>query len=143
MGDDELTRRRTSFLELSSTLLAEEQLPAADASDLLQLLESVQADEIAALLAAWTSRPGDRSADAWLRERIWKDPDLRATAMDVTATWLFGTAFRRGQVAAADEATHDLRARLAFRGQFWDLVKAHPPGLSGGYFGHWMYPAER
>jgi hypothetical protein len=24
----------------------------------------------------------------------------------------------------------------------WRIIGAHPPGLSGGYFGHWRYPPE-
>ncbi|QIF02018.1 sugar dehydrogenase complex small subunit [Roseimicrobium sp. ORNL1] len=30
----------------------------------------------------------------------------------------------------------------AFRGLLWPLIHAHPPALSGGYFGHWTYPPD-
>ena len=26
-----------------------------------------------------------------------------------------------------------------FSGLAWEIIGAHPPGLSGGYFGHWRY----
>ena len=29
-----------------------------------------------------------------------------------------------------------------FSGLAWSLIGAHPPGLSGGYFGHWRYRPE-
>ena len=29
-----------------------------------------------------------------------------------------------------------------FAGLFWRVIEAHPPGLSGGYFGHWTYPPD-
>lgn len=29
-----------------------------------------------------------------------------------------------------------------FESLMWRAVGAHPPGLSGGYFGHWHYPPE-
>ena len=29
-----------------------------------------------------------------------------------------------------------------FRALFWPTVRAHPLGLSGGYFGYWKYPPE-
>jgi hypothetical protein len=29
-----------------------------------------------------------------------------------------------------------------FRGMMWSVIRAHPPALSGGYFGYWRYPPE-
>ena len=29
-----------------------------------------------------------------------------------------------------------------FRGLLWPVIRAHPLGLSGGYFGYWRYPPE-
>src|SRR5690349_13269070 len=29
-----------------------------------------------------------------------------------------------------------------FRGLIWSVIRAHPPALSGGYFGYWRYPPE-
>ena len=29
-----------------------------------------------------------------------------------------------------------------FESLMWRAVQAHPPALSGGYFGHWHYPPE-
>jgi hypothetical protein len=29
-----------------------------------------------------------------------------------------------------------------FSGLVWQIIGAHPPGLSGGYFGHWRYRPE-
>jgi hypothetical protein len=29
-----------------------------------------------------------------------------------------------------------------FSGLAWKIIGAHPPGLSGGYFGHWRYRPE-
>ena len=29
-----------------------------------------------------------------------------------------------------------------FRGLMWSVIRAHPPALSGGYFGYWRYPPE-
>ena len=29
-----------------------------------------------------------------------------------------------------------------FSGVVWQIIGAHPPGLSGGYFGHWRYRPE-
>jgi hypothetical protein len=29
-----------------------------------------------------------------------------------------------------------------YEGLIWKAIRAHPPGLSGGYFGHWKYEPE-
>ena len=29
-----------------------------------------------------------------------------------------------------------------FQALIWRVIQAHPPALSGGYFGHWHYPPE-
>jgi hypothetical protein len=29
-----------------------------------------------------------------------------------------------------------------FESLIWRVIQAHPPALSGGYFGHWFYPPE-
>lgn len=29
-----------------------------------------------------------------------------------------------------------------FRSHIWSVIGAHPPALSGGYFGYWKYPPE-
>ncbi|MBD1895504.1 sugar dehydrogenase complex small subunit [Coleofasciculus sp. FACHB-129] len=29
-----------------------------------------------------------------------------------------------------------------FSSLMWSIIQAHPPGLSGGYFGHWKYPPD-
>jgi hypothetical protein len=29
-----------------------------------------------------------------------------------------------------------------FESVVWKVIQAHPPGLSGGYYGHWHYPPE-
>jgi hypothetical protein len=35
-----------------------------------------------------------------------------------------------------------LRPAEYFSGLAWRIIGAHPPGLSGGYFGHWHYRPE-
>ena len=35
-----------------------------------------------------------------------------------------------------------LTAEDHFEALMWRVLQAHPPALSGGYFGHWHYPPE-
>lgn len=131
------------FLELSRALLDDDTLPERDAQDLFDLLAPLHGDALTAVLDAWRARPADRSPGDWLERTIWPDPALRPTCIDVAATWLFGAPFKAGAIVATEASTADMRAAAHFKGRFWGLARAHPPGLSGGYFGHWAYEAER
>jgi hypothetical protein len=120
------------FLRLSETLtgrsplderLAEEYLArvraAPDGADLEALL-----DEYDAIVAAG----GD--LEAAVKHRIMGRDALRKPAKLVILLWYLGEFGEGGP------------AEHYFQGLFWDVIHAHPPGLSGGYFGHWSYPPD-
>jgi hypothetical protein len=65
--------------------------------------------------------------------------DLRAAAHDLVLSWMFGSRYEDGGPKRSDPT---VAAARNFRGLFWHLVGAYPPGLTGGYFGHWSYPSE-
>jgi hypothetical protein len=46
-----------------------------------------------------------------------------------------------GQHERQPPALHELYGTPEeyFSGLAWQIIGAHPPGLSGGYFGHWRY----
>lgn len=46
-----------------------------------------------------------------------------------------------GAIKNGDESKYG-SAEQFFSGLFWEVVRAHPPALSGGYFGYWKYPPE-
>jgi hypothetical protein len=48
-----------------------------------------------------------------------------------------------GAAATIDATgTAALTAEDHFQALMWRVIQAHPPALSGGYFGHWHYPPE-
>jgi hypothetical protein len=91
-------------------------------------------------LPIWQQRPAD-DANAWLLARIWSEPDLKRLCQDLAMTLMFGLPYENG--APLQLGSEAQRAGRYFRGRFWSMVGGHPLGLSGGYFGHWTYPAER
>lgn len=56
----------------------------------------------------------------------------RAVARDLLAYLYTGALQDMPEVVAEDY----------FESLIWRAALAHPPGLSGGYFGHWRYPPE-
>ena len=50
-----------------------------------------------------------------------------------------------GESLRSGNAPRDLRSNNEldyFEAAVWRVIQAHPPALSGGYFGHWHYPPE-
>ena len=94
-----------------------------------------EADRFAPLVARWEARPAGTTESAWLRE-LRVDPTLRPLMDDLVLSLLFGVPYTAGAAGrAAAPGSY-------FEGRFWAYVRAHPLGLSGGYFGHWSYPPE-
>lgn len=75
---------------------------------------------------------GDLNAAITLR--VMSVSDRQQVAQVIILLWYLGEI--RGQTPSADRPEH------YFQGLFWSAINAHPPGLSGGYFGHWTYPPD-
>jgi hypothetical protein len=71
-----------------------------------------------------------------ITDRILGHDDLRALSLVIIMLWYFGEIHEPGRPAVGGHPEH------YFRGLFWEVVQAHPQGLSGGYFGHWAYPPD-
>lgn len=121
------------FLALSRVLLGDDGLTEAAAQALYPLL--LPNPELLALLDRFAARPADVPSPVWVRHELWEHAQHRRPCEVIIMAWLFGSL----PTARGD----DLRwADRWFAGRFWRYVRAHPPGLSGGYFGHWAYPPE-
>jgi hypothetical protein len=62
------------------------------------------------------------------------DPAIDASAKELVHLWFVGAP---GPVAGKDQVY--LAPETYFGALLWPVIGAHPPGLSGGYFGHWRY----
>jgi hypothetical protein len=62
------------------------------------------------------------------------DPAIDACGKELVHLWFVGAP---GPVANKDQAY--LAPETYFGALLWPVIGAHPPGLSGGYFGHWRY----
>ncbi len=80
------------------------------------------------------------------RREIAPDPVLGPLVRRIVVLWLTGALPKVDWVAVLKpEQKLDYDAtdpRPFFGGLMWPAIGAHPPGLSGGYFGYWRYPPE-
>jgi len=118
MTDDEAfldVSRRLTGLTVLPTFLAREyraRIVAAHGDDVLARVLSASDDELTT------------------------EATLRAVAEDIVMLWYAS--------ATVDERGVFVFGTLGqyFSSQLWQVIRAHPPGLSGGYMGHWRYPPE-
>jgi hypothetical protein len=68
-----------------------------------------------------------------VRQHIMGDASLAPLAQQVIILWYLAEIDPRKAPETPDEH---------FQALLWSVIKAHPPALSGGYFGYWKYPPE-
>lgn len=130
------------FFTLSQVLTGDGQLNAGFAEAVLAGVAEGRKAQVDQLLRLWSAAPSAIDPEHWIAQYIWSDPALRSLCQDIILSWNFGGLFRDGQAQPVTEVDDSTRAALWFAGSFWRLAKTHPPGLPGGYFGHWSYPGE-
>jgi hypothetical protein len=128
------------FLGLSRILTGVQTLDAGIAG---QYLDRLNSSPLQPALATVLRRfrdisPGPAAADQ-VKKKIVADDGLRPVVSQIILLW-YTSAMRDGESGA-------LSLRFGtqdgyFSGLVWTIIGAHPPGLSGGYFGHWRYAPE-
>lgn len=92
-------------------------------------------------LAGWRTRAGDASVDGALQAFAEHGLDGVRQALDPDLLRSLVHFLYLGSWPTADPAD-ELRPEHHFEALIWRVVQAHPPALSGGYYGHWHYPPE-
>jgi Membrane bound FAD containing D-sorbitol dehydrogenase len=73
---------------------------------------------------------------AEVERKLVADAELRPTICQIVLLW-YTSALRD---SSSDPSVLRYGSEQAyFGGLVWRILGAHPPGLSGGYFGHWRY----
>jgi hypothetical protein len=134
--------RDTLFIQLSERLTGIAPLPAGLASDYLARLEGMKLqgsmDEMLGRFSGLLES-GEVTDDALSRD-ILEVPELRTAAQQVIVLWYSSALMEK-----VDDEQPVLvfgRPEHHFQAALWSAIGAHPPALSGGYFGHWHYPPE-
>jgi hypothetical protein len=127
-------RMLDQFMELSE-ILTGCKLDAEQGSVHLDRLQSTPlVPSISDVLDRFDKLP-KRSATE-VERRLVADNNLRQTLCQIVLLWY--------TAALRDSESDPLVLRYGseqayFGGLVWRILGAHPPGLSGGYFGHWRY----
>jgi|GEM_PF-2013787 len=130
--------RRARFLALSIALTGDAALPPHLVAGYLQRVDHSHPGEVDALLAAFEAGlAADGDPDAAIRARVTGDAALWATSREVISVWL------TSRLPAVDRVAPEIvDPAQYFQSRLWTTIRAHPPGVSGGYFGHWHYEPE-
>jgi len=126
----------TLFRRLSIDLTGEPRLDAARAAALLQRFLTVAKPEGVERLAAIAAALPDDSArrEEAIRVQIMEDQELRELVKVILVLWYTGDLLGSTTSLPSEDEY--------FGGLLWTVARAHPPALSGGYFGHWTYPPD-
>jgi hypothetical protein len=132
------------FLALSRILTGVEKLDAEIGSQYLDRLNSSPLNptvrQILKLFGGFKNEPDvvDR-----VKKQIVGEASLRPTVCQIILLWYTSTLQDNLGVQPPAPPTFRLGTQEEyFSGLAWTIIGAHPPGLSGGYFGHWRYRPE-
>jgi len=126
-----------TFRRLSEVLTGQPDLDGSLVPGLIQRLrrepEGAHLDRLLGLFEEIVAAGVD--VEGQIASRIMPDPDLQGLAVNMVLLWYLGD-LRRPR--AGNPPTEE----QYFGAILWRIVRAHPPGLSGGYFGQWTYPPD-
>lgn len=126
-----------SFTRLSAALVDARDLPADLTQAYLARSQTALGEQLDALLLRFEAAVATgQDADSVIRDVLLKDASLGPAARLILIMWYTG-GIQRGPDWDLTSPDHFYRALV------WDVVGAHPPTLSNGYFGHWKYPPEQ
>jgi Membrane bound FAD containing D-sorbitol dehydrogenase len=131
----------TEFLALSRILTGADDLDAELGRQYLDRLNSTPFSpllrEILGRFQGFKDNPG---VAAQVKKQIVADDSLRPTVCQIILLWYTSTMQDNfGMQPPAAPVMRFGTQEEYFSGLAWTMIGAHPPGLSGGYFGYWRY----
>jgi hypothetical protein len=130
------------FMALSRVLTGVEDLDVTLGRQYLdRLVSSPLQVQLSAILERFREFKKDEKLVEQVKAKIVEVDSLRATVCQIILLWYTSTVQDN---LGIDPPAPSLSFRYGtpeeyFSGLVWKIIGAHPPGLSGGYFGHWRY----
>jgi hypothetical protein len=130
------------FMALSRVLTGVEDLDVTLGRQYLdRLVSSPLQLQLSAMLERFREFKKDEKLVEQVKAKIVEVDSLRATVCQIILLWYTSTVQDN---LGIDPPAPSLSFRYGtpeeyFSGLVWKIIGAHPPGLSGGYFGHWRY----
>lgn len=131
------------FLELSEKLTGVTRLPPDLAGEYEERLrQEGMSKELDLLLQAYeTLGDAARLDQKSLATALFGDSGLRTVAQQLIILW-YSSALVENLGQAGSPRLKFGKPQHHFRSLLWEVIEAHPPALSGGYFGYWRYAPE-
>jgi hypothetical protein len=127
-----------SFLELSKILTGFENLKPEIAGLYYKQLHAVNGDALDKLLNTFDTtvknQPGN--PEDLVGKNIWLNPAYKALCQSIILAWY------NSAIATDPNNPWIAPPEVYYEALLWKAVEAHPPALSGGYFGYWRYAPE-
>ncbi len=130
------------FIDLSRILVGINELKAELGRKYLdRLMSSPFGPQVEEILSKFHPLKQDAGANVVeeVKSKILTEDALRPAISQIILLWLTSAMWQNSGTSInlryGDQEEY-------FSGLAWSLIGAHPPGLSGGYFGHWRYRPE-
>jgi len=130
-----------NFLALSRILTGVEELDADLGRQYFDRLNSGPwSPSLSEILNRFQESRGETDVIDRVKKLIVADDSLRPTVCQIILLWYTSTVQDNfGMQPPASPVMRFGTQEEYFSGLAWAIIGAHPPGLSGGYFGHWRY----
>jgi hypothetical protein len=132
----------TDFIELSVILTGYEKLNPRIAQLYYDKLSNVFGEHFSKILETYHEAVKINVNDPELvvRTKIWSDHDMQVLSQEIIKLWYTARLTTTNFVTAPVNWVAPQEAY--FESLLWKTIEAHPPALSGGYFGYWRYAPE-
>lgn len=132
------------FLALSRILTGVDNLDADLGRQYLDRLNSSPFNPLLSqILKQFHKLKGEPDIVGQVKKQIVADDSLRPTVCQIILLWYTSTVQDNlGMQPPAAPVMRFGTQEEYFSGLAWTIIGAHPPGLSGGYFGHWRYAPD-
>lgn len=129
------------FLALSRILTGVDNLDAELGRQYLDRLNSSPFNPLLSqILKRFQGFRDEPDAVEQVKKQIVANDSLRPTVCQIILLWYTSTVHDNlGMNPSASPVMRFGTQEEYFSGLAWTIIGAHPPGLSGGYFGHWRY----
>lgn len=132
------------FIAMSSALTGTQELDRRIAGQYLDRIsqdtEGGKLDDLLRVFREIIQATGGDTTEA-IRQRIMNDDALGPLAQQIIVLW-YTSALHSQDDKGNHQFDFPADPNQYFSGLVWGAIRAHPLGLSGGYFGHWKYPPE-
>jgi hypothetical protein len=128
------------FIALSSALTGERALDQSQAQAYMERARAAEphGQHLEKLIQTFIDiQSGDGDLNEQIEKKIMKDASLGPLARQIIFLWYTSA------LPSDDGKVWEFgSAQQYFAALMWPAVRAHAPGLSGGYFGHWKYAPD-